>query len=200
MSTPVKTVFVDVDTQNDFLYPEGALYVPGAETIVETIAALNHHAAAHGIPVISTTDAHSPDDAEFADWPRHCVVGTEGQLKPRSTVLSPQITVTGDERLEGIAGASQILVEKQKLDCFSNPRMAELITLLNADRYVIYGVVTEVCVRLAALGILTQARSGTAVEVVADAVRHLDEKARDQFFAEFTSAGGKLMSSAQVTG
>ncbi len=41
----MKTVFFDVDTQIDFLYPAGALYVPGAETIVDRIAALNRFAA-----------------------------------------------------------------------------------------------------------------------------------------------------------
>ena len=38
---PMTTVYMDVDTQLDFLCPAGALYVPGAETIVETVAALN---------------------------------------------------------------------------------------------------------------------------------------------------------------
>ena len=32
----MNTVFFDVDTQIDFLYPAGALYVPGAESIVPT--------------------------------------------------------------------------------------------------------------------------------------------------------------------
>ena len=34
----MKTVFFDIDTQLDFLYPAGALYVPGAERIVPAIA------------------------------------------------------------------------------------------------------------------------------------------------------------------
>ena len=40
----MKTVFVDVDTQIDFLFPAGALYVPGAEALVPKIAALNRYA------------------------------------------------------------------------------------------------------------------------------------------------------------
>jgi len=38
----MSAVFFDVDTQLDFLYPAGALYVPGAESIVTRVAALNH--------------------------------------------------------------------------------------------------------------------------------------------------------------
>ena len=37
----MNTVFLDVDTQIDFLYPAGALYVPGAEAIVPVVAKLN---------------------------------------------------------------------------------------------------------------------------------------------------------------
>ena len=33
------TVFFDIDTQIDFMYPAGALYVPGAERIVPVVAA-----------------------------------------------------------------------------------------------------------------------------------------------------------------
>ena len=62
----MKTIFFDIDTQLDFLYPAGALYVPGAERIVPAIARLNRYAAAHGIPVVSTTDAHAENDPEFA--------------------------------------------------------------------------------------------------------------------------------------
>ena len=46
----MKTVFFDIDTQIDFMYPAGALYVPGAERIVPAIAQLNRHAAGRGFP------------------------------------------------------------------------------------------------------------------------------------------------------
>ena len=42
------TVFFDVDTQLDFMFPSGALYVPGAETIVERVAALNRDSVGSG--------------------------------------------------------------------------------------------------------------------------------------------------------
>ena len=47
----MKSVFFDIDTQIDFLYPAGALYVPGAESLGPRIAALNRYAAANGIPL-----------------------------------------------------------------------------------------------------------------------------------------------------
>src|SRR5579872_7487010 len=89
----MKTVFFDVDTQLDFLYPAGALYVPGAERVVPVIARLNRHAGAHGIPVVSTTDAHTEDDVEFQKWPPHCVAGAWGQRKPESTLLDGRVVI-----------------------------------------------------------------------------------------------------------
>ena len=80
----MNTVFFDIDSQLDFLYPAGALYVPGAERIVPAIARLNRYAAAHGIPVVSTTDAHTEDDPEFQIWPHHCVAGNVGAAEGRS--------------------------------------------------------------------------------------------------------------------
>ena len=173
----MKTVFFDVDTQIDFMFPSGALYVPGAETILERVAALNQYAASNGIPLISTMDAHAEDDPEFQVYPHHCVAGTLGQRKPASTLVG------------------QIFVEKQKLDCFSNPDLPGLLERLGAERYVVYGVVTEICVKLAAMGLL---KTGGRVEIVTDAVRSLSNAAAEKMFAEFRAAGGFLTQGSAI--
>ena len=171
----MKTVFFDIDTQIDFVYPAGALYVPGAEHILPLIGQLNRHAPV----LISSMDAHTEDDPEFQIYPHHCVVGTTGQHKPAVTLL--------DQR--------QWIVEKQQLDCFSSPQLAPLLADLNAERYVVYGVVTEICVKLAAFGLL---KTGKRVEVVTDAIRSLDGEAGARTLAEFQAAGGILTTTAGV--
>ena len=148
----MKTVFFDVDTQLDFMYPAGALYVPGAEKIVEQIAALNRFAGAQGIPLVSTMDAHTENDPEFQAWPPHCVAGCIGQHKPEATLLSRRLVVPNTPVEVAIDGAQQILLEKQTFDCFTNVNLARLLERLGAERYVVYGVVTEICVKLAAWG------------------------------------------------
>src|ERR1700684_2762978 len=85
----MKTVFFDIDTQIDFVYPAGALYVPGAERILALVGELNLSAPM----LISTMDAHSEDDPEFQIYPHHCVVGTTGQHKPAITMLDRRATV-----------------------------------------------------------------------------------------------------------
>ncbi len=87
----MKTVFFDVDTQLDFLYPAGALFVPGADGIVKSLAELTRFAASNGIQIVSTADAHTEDDPEFKMWKPHCVAGTTGQQKAAATLLSKPI-------------------------------------------------------------------------------------------------------------
>ena len=176
----MKTVFFDVDTQMDFMLPAGALYVPGAERLIPTIARLNRWAAGHSIPVISTMDTHAENDPEFAQFPPHCVVGTAGQRKPSETLV-------GDER--------QIIVETPALDCFSNPGLPALLDRLGAERCVVYGVATEYCVRLAALGLLQR---GKQVELVTDAVAGLDPVAAARALDEIRQAGGRLTTVKEV--
>ncbi len=182
----MKTVFFDIDTQIDFVYPAGALYVPGAEQIVPAVAELNQRAPL----VISTMDAHSEDDPEFRIYPHHCVAGTASQQKPASTLVAPRATLPAAPE-----GVRQLILEKQKLDCFSNPQLRPLLAKLGAERYVVYGVVTEICVRLAAFGLL---ETGARVELVTDAVKSLNEVAADKMFREFTAAGGVLTTSGEV--
>ncbi len=158
----MKTVFFDIDTQIDFVYPAGSLYVPGAEQILPTIAELNRRAPL----VISTMDAHSRGRSEFQIYPPHCVVGTTGQHKPAITLLDRRATVPASH-----SGMRQLILEKQKLDCFSSRIFSALLAELNADRYVVYGVVTEICVYYAAFGLL---KTGKPVEIVTDAVKALD--------------------------
>lgn len=168
----MRTVFFDVDTQLDFLFPAGSLYVPGGEAITANLARLNRYAADHGIPLVSTMDAHTENDPEFALFPPHCVAGTVGQKKPESTLVP-----------------GQIFVFKQKLDCFTAPELPGILANLAADRYVVYGVVTEICVRFAAMGLL---KTGKPVAMVTDAVRHLSPERRDEFLTGFTAEGGTL--------
>jgi nicotinamidase/pyrazinamidase len=176
----MSTVFFDIDTQHDFLIPGGALYVDGAEAIIDNVAKLNHYAADHGIPLISTTDAHTPDDPEFAQYgyPPHCVAGTPGALKPRETLVD-----------------GQIVVQKQTLNCFDVPALSALLDEIRPTQAIVYGVVTEICVKHAAMGLLAR---GIPVAIVTDAVKELNPANAQGFLREFQQAGGTLRKVAEV--
>jgi nicotinamidase/pyrazinamidase len=189
----VKTIFFDVDTQLDFLYPAGALYVPGAEEIVLNLAALTRHAAQCNVQILSTADAHSEDDPEFKIWKPHCVAGTAGQTKAAATLLGTAKVL--DKLDDDASSMPQIIVEKQQLDAFSNPRLRPLLAAISADRYVLYGVVTELCVRCAALGLL---QMGGRVELVTDAIKSLSSTDEQSFIKQFQEQDGVLTNTAQV--
>ena len=192
----MRTVFFDIDTQFDFLLPAGALSATGADRIVPAVARLNRYAAAHGIPVVSTVDAHAEDDLEFRSWPPHCVSGTLGQHKPDETLLERRVVIPNGDGPIAIGGAQQILLEKQTVDVFQTRTVTPLLELLAADRYVIYGVVTEVCVLFAARGLL---RTGKPVTVVRDAIQSLTDEAGDRALREIEAAGGELAPASVIT-
>lgn len=194
----MRTAFFDVDTQLDFLFPAGALYARGAEEIVGNLERLSRFAAANGVPVISSADAHAQNDAEFLHWPPHCVAGTLGQMKAQGTLLARR-AVMGSKASLAVwpEGVQQVVVEKQTIDAFDHPGLPGLIGAIGAERFVVYGVVTEVCVKCAAWGLL---KAGKKVALVSDAVRHLDEAAGGAVLREFQEMGGTLTTASQICG
>jgi nicotinamidase/pyrazinamidase len=191
----MKPAFFDIDSQIDFLFPAGALYVPGAERLIPALSRLNHYAATHGIPLVSSTCAHSEDDPEFRDWPPHCIAGTVGQLKPPETLLQKRAVIGVAPGEYAIDGAQQILFEKNQLDITSSPNFQPLLIRLAASNYVVYGVVTEYCVSFAALALLT---TGKPVSLVTDAIQTLSAQASENTIREFTTRGGRLTTVAGV--
>jgi nicotinamidase/pyrazinamidase len=189
----MKSVFFDVDTQIDFVWPAGALYVPGAERIIDTVGRMNRRAAAAGTPLVSTVDAHAESDPEFRDWPPHCVVGTVGQQKPPATLINERMVIPATEWAERIDGVPQLILEKPALSSFSNPNLEGLLLAFNADRYVVYGVVAEICVKMAAEALLTR---GHKVEIVTDAIRGLKPAAAEAALREMAARGATLTTTA----
>ena len=195
----MKTAFVDVDTQLDFLYPAGALAVPDGAGLVAGLTELTSFAVARNVNIISTADAHAEDDPEFNDWPPHCVLGSFGQQKCGGTLLAQAVTMPNaeitTERLKQHASAPQVIVQKQNVDCFTNVSFRPFLAALGAERFIIYGVVAEVCVEKALFGLL---QYGAKVECVTDGIRAISDAAMRNTLAHFQAAGGTLTTIGQV--
>ena len=194
-----KIVFVDVDTQVDFMLPSGNLYVPGAESIIPNLERLMTFAREHGVPVVSSVDAHSAGDPEFGEFPPHCVKGTRGQEKiPQTLLLRQKVLPNEKQRLpdgEVFSRWQQWIVEKQKFDVFTNVNAASLFERLAAGQTIVFGVATEYCVRAAVLGLL---RLGCPVWLVVDAIRAIDLSAGEAALREMQEAGAKLVTTQEV--
>ena len=190
--------FFDIDTQLDFMTPGGALYGPGAERLIPAIAALNHYAEKHSIPLISTTDAHPENAAEFRVWPPHCVAGTFGQQKPCSTLLAKRTVVPYDPSWPGatqIDSTSQIVIEKNDLDMFSNPHLPSVLSALEVTECIVYGVFIDYCVKYAIMGLL---RTGRQVSLVTDASASISQEAGELVIRDFVAAGGRLIAAVSL--
>ncbi len=177
-------LFLDIDTQIDFLFPAGALHTPGAERMIAPVARLNRYAAKQGIPLISTMCAHPENADEFRDWAPHCVIGTVGQRKPAATLI------------EKGARGEQIIVEKNHLDVFTNPEFTPLLDKLGADEFFVYGVFIDYCVGCAITGLLKRAAK---VVLVSDASASVDEEKGQAALARFLAAGLELTTIAELT-
>jgi nicotinamidase/pyrazinamidase len=185
--------FFDIDTQKDFMLKSGALYVPGAERIIPGLRRLFDFADKNEISVISTMDTHMADDPEFAEFPAHCVRGTDGWQKlddtlfPRPLIFS---TRPVDRNLSDCVRKSrQIIVEKNTFDAFSNPVMERLARAL-PPRAIVFGVATEYCVKQAVLGLR---RLGIQAVVVENAVRAIASKTEKEAIDEMKAAGANFV-------
>jgi nicotinamidase/pyrazinamidase len=198
---PPRIVFWEVDAQADFMLPGGKLYVPGAERIIPNIRKLVEAASQARLLVVSSGDAHRENDPEFQRFPPHCVRGTPGaQIIPEG-LTEDVVRVANDpeEKLPvDLFGHRQVVIEKQSLDVFDNPHTSEIVDRLGRDtEYVVFGVVTEYCVRSAAQGLLGRGRK---VSVVRDAIETLQPEHGSRALEELQGWGARLITTDQALG
>lgn len=190
-------VFFDVDTQVDFMLPGGRLYVPGAEQIIPNLTKLMSFAREHGIPVISSADAHTPDDPEFSLWPPHCVIGTPGQRRIAETQFPDAVVVPSREGafIPPERWPAQIIIEKPTYDTAANPNFDLILRSLGPRRCVVFGVATEYCVRT---DVLALRERGFPVDLVEDAIRAITEEGGCKALEEMKAVGVRPVKTADV--
>ncbi|MGR3176294.1 MAG: cysteine hydrolase family protein [Candidatus Scalindua sp.] len=192
-----KTVFVDIDTQFDFMDPQGNLYVPDAEDIIDNIKKLFDYAKEHKIKILSSTDAHTVDDPEFKLFPPHCVKGTSGNQKIEASTCKDNILIENIEQdiTEFMLDHEQTIIEKQSHDIFDNTNIDKVIVQLDASDYVVFGVATDYCVKFAVLGLL---RRGYKVTLVTDAVKATTQEGEEKSLNEMKNAGAVFTTTKDV--
>lgn len=172
-----RVLFVAVDLQQDFVNPNGNLYVPGSETIRGNVKTLSDIAFEYNIRIVKTRDSHNVDSEEFSSnpdfvntFPVHCVEGTFGA----NFIEEVGGGYFVDWRKENIGYGfldtfGEIVVAKDSFDVFSNPHMDTLISKLNPEVFFVYGVATNFCVSDAVEGLVSYGN----VYVVMDAVKEI---------------------------
>ena len=188
-------LFVDIDTQHDFIDSDGKLSVPCAGELVDSLRRLTEFAQREGIPILASADAHGPDDPEFAQLPPHCLAGSKGQRKLAETLVDAPviIPVSGD----GLPSEQplQMIVEKVTFSMFSNPAVDAYLDRFAPARAVVYGVATDYCVRQAVEGLVARA---IPVTVVVDAIAGVTAEGSRAALEAFERAGVILATTDEV--
>jgi len=126
-----KTALIVADMLNDFLDPEGSLYVgPSGREIIPFVAGKIEETRRQGGVVIFVCDAHAPLDREFHYFAPHAVKGSWGSR------IIPELPVQpGDHR-----------VDKTRYSAFAGTNLDEVLKREQVERVEIVGVCTSICV------------------------------------------------------
>jgi nicotinamidase/pyrazinamidase len=194
-----KVIFWQVDAQEDFIMPGGKLYVPGAERLLHNIRRLTDAARQGRVLLISHGCIHAKDDPEFAQFPPHCIRETPGAKHVPEALTEKFITVPNEASAQlppDLSHFHQIVLEKQTLDIFESRHAEALLERLPRDaEYIVFGVVTEYCVRLAAKGLLER---GRRVAVVSDAIETLNKDEARRAMAELAALGAETITTSEA--
>ena len=183
--------------------PGGKLYVRGAEKLLPNMQRLTDAARQGRVFLVSDACVHLPNDAEFKKWPPHCVRGTPGAGIVPETLAQTFFTIPnrpGVKVPRDLSKVQQVILEKQTLDVFDNPNteiiLQRLQSFTNPDaEFVVFGVVTEYCVRLATKGLLQRRRR---VALVSDAIETLNPADGQKALDEVTALGARFITTDQA--
>lgn len=193
-----RQVLWDVDTQVDFMLPDGKLYVPGAEQAAPAMGRLVSWARAAGAVHVASADDHELTDPEISDapdftstYPPHCLRGTRGaQRIPETEQADPlplsHVAYPPGLLRELVRGRRELLLLKKSFDVFTNPNADGVLEALDPSEVILFGVATDVCDHAAIVGLL---RRGRRVAFVEDAARGLDEGRTRSCLAQWRDAG-----------
>src|ERR1700732_3274278 len=192
-------IFWDVDAQADFMLPGGKLYVPGAEKLIPRMRRLVDRAIRRHVFLVSSGDAHTVNDSEFQSFPPHCLKGTPGANIVPEGLAEKYLTIPNDAAFRlppDLLNYPQVILEKQTLDVFDNPHASTLVERLGSEpEYLVFGVVTEYCVRCAAKGLVARGRK---VSIVRDAIESLKSEQGRRTLEELEGLGAGLITTDEA--
>jgi nicotinamidase/pyrazinamidase len=204
-----KTIFWDVDTQFDFLKPEGALYVPGAESVIDRISEIRRFALGHGYSMLADVDWHSLDNPEISEhpdmrttFPPHGLAGTPGAERVGYLGDIPidyvDINTMDMSTLRRLVQKDQfhIVIRKQSLNVFDNPNTHKLVDLVHPKHVVAFGVALDCCVYYV-LSELSK-HPGVRLSLLRDGTKGLGTRPDEEVYDELRGRGVEITTFDQI--
>jgi nicotinamidase-related amidase len=132
-----RAAVVVVDMQNGFCKPDGSLYAPGSEAVIDPVVDLVAQARDAGAQVVYTRDVHPPGQFdgnhyydEFERWGEHVVEGSwEAELVAELDVRE-----------------ADLVVEKHTYNAFHATELDGWLTARGVDDLAVCGTLANVCV------------------------------------------------------
>ncbi len=166
-----KEALIIVDMINDFVHPDGALYVKDSEKIIPFIEEKIREFREKNFPIIYAIDHHTESDKEFELFPKHAVKGTWG-----AKIVEDLSPVERD-----------IIIYKRRYPAFFGTDLDLLLRELNIKKIYIVGVVTHICIFYTAMyGRLLEYE----VSVYKDGVYDFDKKLHDMAISQLKDIWG----------
>ena len=202
-------IFWDVDTQHDFMVPDGKLYVSDAEHIAPQLKHLTEFAREADIVIVASVCDHSMDDEELSEnpdhvntFPPHCLRNAPGARKIPATAMKSPVVIENEPldpaKLQALVEDhdGEILLKKQHFDVFTNPNTRAVIQTLAPDHVVVYGIALDAGERMAVEGLLEM--GGITVHLVTDAVKAVRPERTEELLTDWRARGVKMTTSEEI--
>jgi len=199
-----QTIFWDVDTQFDFMRPEGKLYVPGAEEIIDKVSEVRKFALDNGYSIIADVDWHSTSNDEISEkpdfkqtFPPHCMAGSPGSERVGYIGEVPidyvEIDKMSNDMLQKLVDKEQfhIVIRKESIDVFDNPNTDKLVELIKPKAMVVFGVALDFCVYHVLRGLARH--PDIQLYLLKDAVKGLQTRPEMEIFDELKKMGVEII-------
>ncbi len=196
-------IFWDIDTQFDFINPNGKLYIPGADNITDNISQTRRFALTNGYSIIASVDWHSLDDKEISQepdfkntFPPHCLASQPGSQRIGYLGDIPiehiDIESVDDNELRTLTDKPQyhIVIRTNTVNMFQNPNTTALLEIVKPKLSIVFGVALDVCVLHALNGLLRWGK--TEIIVLKDAVEGLQIISNEDVYKQLQNKGVRI--------
>jgi len=194
-----KIIFLDVDTQYDFMHKNGRFYVAGAESIILNLKKITDFAKKNMVRVVASKDncIRNNSCANPKTLQGQSIRLFNSYHKIPETMMTNFFNVPNKKLSETkaiqIKEKNRLLIEKEGHSIFSNPNLKSIVK--GTEKAYVYGVATDYCVKAAVLGLRDM---GIKTYVVKDAIKPVFKKNEKKDLALFKKKGAKFLTTKQL--